>query len=221
LEDRKAAEEFCRRLEYASHESKAGRLIETRARELISEIVEHATGEPLRNFTAEEWLREWLKGKKATKAEATFLKYSNAVKGFLASLGPRAKLNVNQITLRDVHRFQQGEIEAGKYSSTCNDHVKIIRMAFTSARWHVLSSYDAQGIILISLASLRSAQLSPCFQTSASNERAEQAERTSAEQRVNAASENSADATRADTGTSHSCCSYLSRTLSEKSVSCD
>src|SRR5215831_14529452 len=72
LSDRKAAEEFCRRLEYASNQAKAGRLIETRARELISEIVEQATGEPLRNYSAEEWLREWLQGKKATKTESTF-----------------------------------------------------------------------------------------------------------------------------------------------------
>src|SRR5262245_13110443 len=106
LTDRKAAEEFCRRLEYASNESKAGRLIETRARQLISEIVEHATGEPLRNFTTEEWFREWLTGKKASKAVATFLKYANAVKGFLASLGPRAKLNVNQIPMHEaLHDF--------------------------------------------------------------------------------------------------------------------
>lgn len=134
LTDRKAADEFCRRLEYASHESKSGRLIESRARQLISEIVEHATGEPLRNYTAEEWLREWLLGKKATKAEATSLKYTNAVNCFLSSLGPRAKLNVNQIAPRDVHRFQQGELETGKHPNTCNDHVKIVRMAFTSAR---------------------------------------------------------------------------------------
>jgi len=134
LTDRKAAEEFCHRLEYASHQSKEGRLTQARARELISEIVEHATGEPLRNHTAEEWLREWLQGKKATKAQATSLKYTNAVNCFLASLGTRAKLNVNQIAPRDVHRFQQGEVDAGKYLSTCNDHVKIVRMAFTSAR---------------------------------------------------------------------------------------
>ena len=134
LTDRKAAEEFCRRLEYASHESKAGRLTEARARELISEFVEHATGEPLRNYTAEDWLREWLDGKKATKASATFLKYANGINGFLGSLGTRAKLNVNQIAPRDVHRFQQAEILAGKHPSTCNDHVKIVRMAFTSAR---------------------------------------------------------------------------------------
>jgi integrase len=134
LTDRKAAEEFCRRLEYASHESKSGRLIEMRARELISEIVEHATGEPLRNYTAEEWLREWLQGKKATKAEGTFLKYENAINGFLVSLGNRAKFNVNHIAPRDVLKWRDAQILDGKNPSTANDHVKIVRMAFTSAR---------------------------------------------------------------------------------------
>src|SRR5215831_2360557 len=140
--DRKAAEEFCRRLEYASRESKAGRLTEARARELISEIVEQTSGEPLRNYSAEDWLMEWLEGKKATKSESTFLKYANAVNGFRASLGPRAKLNVNQIAPRDVHRFRQGEVEAGKHPNTCNDHVKIVRMAFTSARRQGLITHN-------------------------------------------------------------------------------
>ena len=134
LRDRKAAEEFCRRLEYASHESKAGRLTEARAHQLISEIVEQATGEPLRNYTVEDWFADWLRGKQSTKTQSTFLKYANTVNRFLASLGPRAKLNVNQIAPRDVDRFRQGEVEAGKHPSTCNDHVKIVRMAFTSAR---------------------------------------------------------------------------------------
>jgi integrase len=134
LTDRKAADEFCRRLEYASHESKAGRLTENRARELISEIVEHATGEPLRNYTAEDWLHEWLQGKKATKAEGTFLKYENAINGFLTSIGNRAKFNVNQIAPRDVLRFRDAQILHGKNPSTTNDQVKIVRMAFTSAR---------------------------------------------------------------------------------------
>jgi len=142
LTDRKAAEEFCRRLEYASHESKAGRLTEARALQLISEIVEQTSGEPLRNYTAEDWLHEWLQGKKSTKTESTFLKYANAVKGFLASLGPRSKLNVNQIAPRDVHRFRQGEVDAGKHPNTCNDHVKIVRMAFTSARRQGLITHN-------------------------------------------------------------------------------
>jgi integrase len=134
LTERKAAEEFCRRLEYAAHESKSGRLTEARAHELISEIVEQTTGEPLQSYSAQEWFTDWLEGKKATKTLSTSLKYANAVKGFLASLGPRAKFNVNQIAPRDVHRFRQGEVDAGKHPNTCNDHVKIVRMAFTSAR---------------------------------------------------------------------------------------
>jgi integrase len=142
LTERKAADEFCRRLEYASHESKAGRLTEARAHELISEIVEQTTGEPLRNYSAQEWFTDWLEGKKATKTLSTFLKYANAVKGFLASLGPRAKLNVNQIAPRDVHRFRQGEVDAGKQPNTCNDHVKIIRMAFTLARRQGLITHN-------------------------------------------------------------------------------
>ena len=142
LTDRKAAEEFCRRLEYASNESKAGRLTEARAHELISEIVEQTSGEPLRNYSAEDWLTDWLQGKKSAKTESTFLKYANAVKGFLTSLGPRAKLNVNQIAPRDVHRFRQGEVDAGKHPSTCNDHVKIVRMAFTAARRQGLITHN-------------------------------------------------------------------------------
>jgi integrase len=142
LTERKAAEEFCRRLEYASRESKAGRLTEARAHDLISEIVEQTTGEPLRNHTAEEWFADWLNGKQSTKSESTYLKYANAANGFLTSLGPRAKLNVNQIVPRDVHRFRQGEVEAGKHPSTCNGHVKIVRMAFTAARRQGLITHN-------------------------------------------------------------------------------
>jgi integrase len=140
--DRKAAEEFCRKLEYASHESKAGRLTEARARELISEIVEHATGEPLRNYTAEDWLREWVQSKKATKAEGTFLRYESAINNFLSSLGPRAKLNVNQIAPRDVLRFRDAEVADGKSPSTANDRIKIVQMAFTSARRQGLITHN-------------------------------------------------------------------------------
>jgi len=89
-------------------------LTETRARELISEIVEHATGEPLRNYTAEDWLWEWLQGKKATKTEGTFLKYENAINGFLETVGNRAKFNVNQIAPRDILRFRDAQILDGK-----------------------------------------------------------------------------------------------------------
>jgi integrase len=140
--DRKTAEEFCRKLEYASHESKAGRLTEVRARALISEIVEHASGEPLRFYTTEDWLRDWLKDKKATKALGTFLKYENTINNFLASLGARAKCNINQIMPRDILRFRDAQIADGKHANTCNFEVKHLRMPFNVARRQGLITHN-------------------------------------------------------------------------------
>jgi site-specific recombinase XerD len=126
--------QFCYSLEHASRESKAGRLTESRARELISEIVLHSTGEPLRFYTVEGWLRDWLKGKEVAKAGATFSKYKHTIESFLASLGERAKRNLNQITPRDIQRFRDAELEAGKHANTCNFAVKHLRMPFHVAR---------------------------------------------------------------------------------------
>jgi integrase len=49
-------------------------------------------------------------------------------------LGLRSKLNANQIVPRDVLRFRDAEVADGKSASTANDRIKIVRMAFTSAR---------------------------------------------------------------------------------------
>ena len=140
--DREKALQFCRTLEYASRESKAERLTEARARELISEIVLHTTGEPLRFYTAEDWLRDWLKGKEAAKSEGTFYKYKYTVESFLTSLGERAKRNLNQITPRDIQRFRDAELEAGKHPRTCNFAVKHLRMPFNVARRQGLITHN-------------------------------------------------------------------------------
>ena len=140
--DRRAAEEFCRKLEYASRESKAGRLTEVRARALISEIVEHTSGEPLRFYTTEDWLRDWLKGKQTAKKKRTFLAYEHTINGFLGSLGPRAKCNINQVTPRDILRFRDAQVADGKHASTCNYAVKHLRMPFNVARRQGLITHN-------------------------------------------------------------------------------
>jgi len=140
--EREKALQFCRTLEYASRESEADRLTEARARELISEIVLHTTGEPLRSYTAEGWLRDWLKGKQVAKSEGTFYKYKYTVESFLASLGERAKRNLNQVTPRDIQRFRDAELDAGKHPRTCNFAVKHLRMPFNVARRQGLITHN-------------------------------------------------------------------------------
>src|SRR6266446_371628 len=109
--ERQKAWEFCQGLGRAARESKSGNITESRARDLISEIVEHTLGEPLKFYTAEEWLRDWLKGKQVAKAPGTFIKYQRSIESFLDSLGGRAKRNLNQITPRDIQRFRDAQIE--------------------------------------------------------------------------------------------------------------
>jgi integrase len=140
--DRAAALKFCRGLEYASHESRAGRLTEARALELLSEIVEQTTGEPLRSYTVEGWLREWVAGKKSAKSRATALKYEGAIERFIQSLGPRAGINLRQVLPRDVLRFRESEVASGKHPGTCNDYLGIVRSAFTAARKQGLITHN-------------------------------------------------------------------------------
>lgn len=128
------AMEFCRTMARASSIGKNGNLTEAKARELISEIVEISLGEPLKFYTIEEWLRDWLEGKKTARSNSTYLKYRHTVDSFIASLGPKAKRNLNQVTPRDVHRFRDAELAAGKHPTTCNYAVKHLRIPFNVAR---------------------------------------------------------------------------------------
>src|SRR5262249_6987016 len=140
--DRAAALKFCRGLEYASHESRAGRLTESRALELVSEIVEQTTGESLRSYTACAWLREWLKGKKDTKSHATASKYETAIEGFIQSLGGRAQMNLRHVLPRDVLRWRESEVASGKHAGTCNDYLGIVGSAFSAARKQGLITHN-------------------------------------------------------------------------------
>src|SRR5262249_941921 len=74
------------------------------------------------------------KGKELAKSEGTFTKYEHTVEKFLDSLGERAKRNVNQVTPRDIQRFRDAELHAGKHPRTCNYVVKHLRTAFNVAR---------------------------------------------------------------------------------------
>jgi integrase len=117
-------------------------LTESRALELVSEIVEQTTGEPLRSYSACAWLREWVAGKKSSKSASTSSKYEAAIERFIVSLGPRAGLNLRQVLPRDVLRFREEEVQKGKHPGTCNDELGIVRSAFTAARKQGLLTHN-------------------------------------------------------------------------------
>ena len=46
-------------------------ITEARARELIGEVLERTSGDTLPFYTAEAWLRDWVRGKQISKSEGT------------------------------------------------------------------------------------------------------------------------------------------------------
>src|SRR5437868_14403039 len=77
--DRGKALEVCLALERAENMAARGTLTETRARELIGEVLERTSGDTLPFYTAENWFRDWLRGKEILKANNTHVKYSHTV----------------------------------------------------------------------------------------------------------------------------------------------
>jgi integrase len=132
--DRGKALEVCLALERAENMAARGTLTETRARELIGEVLERTSGDTLPFYTAENWLRDWLRGKEISKAKNTHVKYSHTVESFVAHLGGRAKLNVAAVSSKDIASFRDAQIVSGKHPNTVHYLVKQLRIPFNAAR---------------------------------------------------------------------------------------
>jgi integrase len=140
--DRTKATEICLALERAEGMAARGTLTETRARELIGEVLERTTGEILPFYTAEAWLRDWLRGKQISKSENTHIKYSQVIESFLTQLGGRAKLNIAAISTKDIVTFRDDQIATGKSPNTVRFMVKQLRIPFNAARRQGLITHN-------------------------------------------------------------------------------
>jgi integrase len=121
-------------LERAEHMAARNTLTETRARELIGEILERTSGESLPFYTAESWLRDWLRGKEVSKSAGTHVKYTHTVEGFLSHLGKRAQFNIAALTSKDIAGYRDAQISSGKHPNTVHYLVKQLRIPFNAAR---------------------------------------------------------------------------------------
>ena len=122
-------------LERAADLGRGGNLVENRAKQLISEIVERAGGDPLTFRSVKEFSQEWILSKVSTKAEGTSIRYKGIMESFLTFLGDKkAKLSIASIAPRDVLAFRDNEVRLGKSETTANLALKTLRAFFNSAR---------------------------------------------------------------------------------------
>jgi integrase len=125
--------EMARTWEKASAEAKELRLTESRAREVISELMRSVGGESLTVFTVEAWFDHFVKGKKKSRAASTGERHAQMSRDFMAFLGPRAKLNIAAITSKDIASFRDKRHSLGLAPATVNVDVAILSAAFNGA----------------------------------------------------------------------------------------
>jgi integrase len=160
--DKYKAQAFALECERAEKHATAGTLTESQAREIVGSILERTqTGDTLRNPTAETWLREWIKGKEASKADSTATRYSGTIEGFITHLGERAKRPLVAITPREIQSFIDARAkDVGP--STVNVDGKTLRAAFTRARkLGIISSNPAEAVELPARDSIERGTFSP------------------------------------------------------------
>ncbi len=82
-----------------------GGLTEAKVLQLMSEMLENATGTGLQKYTVRTWAAEWQR-RKAPLEKATRDRYATSVRTFLAFLGAKADKGLASVTKDDVRGFR-------------------------------------------------------------------------------------------------------------------
>jgi integrase len=136
--DRKLAERIGGRWEQAAELARRGELTETRAREVVNDILKSVDEGPIRKESTRKFFEGWLEGKQITESTAKL--YKKGVKRFLKELGERADKPIELLTAEDVKRFQALRSKDQVSAATVKIDLKTVRA--------VLASAQRQGLIV-------------------------------------------------------------------------
>lgn len=129
------AQEIYRILEDAGARALRGTLNESKAREMLSQILFVSTGQELDTPTIEEWLNGWLEEKKNSSADGTFQRYEGVIKSFLTFLpATKRKSPLTGLSIADIRSYRNWLQEGGRSATTVNLGIKIIRTPLNLAR---------------------------------------------------------------------------------------
>ncbi len=131
--DKENAEQIKRKIEESIYLEKQNRLSAEAKRRIAQDIL----GDAFPQKTLKDFLISWLTNKKNETSKATFEKYKEIVKEFLAfmkSLGKGKDFEIQFIKLEDIHTYRNFLIGKGLSNVTINSKMKILKDAFEQAR---------------------------------------------------------------------------------------
>lgn len=134
-EDNEKRHRLFRLLENAADLALSGTLSESAAQGIFSRMMEASTGEPLRQVSIAEWMRNWVAEKKGSKTTGTSVRYDGVIEAFLKSL-PAGKRDqpLAALSISDIRTFRDKLLAEGRAPATANISVKILRAPLNLAR---------------------------------------------------------------------------------------
>ena len=120
---------------------------------LLNNLLSNSIGEELKGENFQKFCSDWLEGKKNSRAtaESTLRRYKSIIDGFLARLPEKRRCaSVSSMTVAEIERFRNSEIQVGKTAGTANFGVKVLRAVFNTARRQgVISTNPAEAVELL------------------------------------------------------------------------
>ncbi len=118
------AQVICQGWHQAENEAADGELTKDHVSEIFSETLKRIGAAPLERISIKNWLEDWLKTKEE-KSEATRKAYSQAVRDFLAYLGPQGCYRrLESITEIDIRCFAEHLKSGARSPGTVNTIVR-------------------------------------------------------------------------------------------------
>jgi integrase len=133
--NKREAEIICHAWAEVEDLARGNDLTERQVRRVIQTTLERVTGKRAYDPTVREWMENWLNLEKGTIEGASLKKYEQVSREFLSSLGPRAGLRLEAITVEDILTLRDSMIEGGRSPKTVNGLVrKVLNRPFRIAR---------------------------------------------------------------------------------------
>lgn len=129
-----AALKICLGWEKAAVAGRSKTLTEAQIRNVLSDILENATGEPVQYYTTRSWLNEWISNRSSTASDTTMQRYRQVIRDFLEFLGDRADQTLAAVTPTQIREFRDQLKKGGRTDATVNNVVKkILNVPFAAA----------------------------------------------------------------------------------------
>jgi len=132
--DRNEALVIAQNFEFAERQARDGLLTEGQCRSVLSDILQKATGETIRDPAAKQYLNDWLNAKEASVSASTGERYRHTIKLFLDHLGKKAGRPLSTISAQDIQAFAKARMTEGLAPKTVRVDIKTLNVPFYRAQ---------------------------------------------------------------------------------------